>query len=310
MHSARKGGKSEQSEQPATYAYIYKDSPSLQETTDFPITPTSQMLSQMFGSRRQNRNRGNSRGAMNNPTSSQPISWDAALDDGSETEYDDGEAEYRQPVTPVEEDNMRLPDDIVAQLSPGRSRENGRRTHNPNSTTPGVYRSRLLLTRPPAGETRNRGESDQRQRREEAVRVFCPPEGETTRRSRGGGWSEERQEREAALKQIGAHIEVVEVTQNYELKRGGRPCDQPLNVLKNLKWVAFNFKRELPWHKITKIEFIRNDRLYERFRKTKEEFKRLGKTTKEMLLFHGTRSENVKGLLWSLRGAELTICLG
>jgi len=241
---------------------------------------------------------------MNNPTSSQPTSWDAALDDDSETEYD--EAEYPQPFTPVEEDNKRMPDDIVAQLfSPGRSRENGRRTHNPNSTTSGVYKSQLLTR----DERRNRGESDQRQRREEAVRVFCPPEGETSRRSRGGGWSEERQEREAALRQIGAHIEVVEVTQNYELKRGGRPCDQPPKVLKILKWVAFNFKRELPGHRITKIEFIRNDRLYERFRKTKEEFKRLGKTTKEMLLYHGTRSENVKRLLRSL-GGELTICLG
>jgi hypothetical protein len=242
---------------------------------------------------------------MNNPTSSQPTSWDAALDDGSETEYDD-EAEYRQPLTPVEEDNMRLPADTLAQLfSPGRSRENGRRTHNPNSTTPGVYTSQLL-TRPRAEERRNRGESDQRQRREEAVRVFCPPEGETTRRSRGGGWSEGRQEREAALRQIGARIEVLEVTPNYELKLGGRPCDQPPKVLKILKWVAFNFKRELPGHRITKIEFIRNDRLYERFRKTKEEFKRLGKNTKEMLLYHGTRSENVKRLLWSLGGAELT----
>jgi hypothetical protein len=269
----------------------------------------------MFALRRQNRNRGNSRGAMNNPTSSQPTSWDEALDDGSETDYDDGEAEYRQPLTPVEEDNMRLPDDIVSHFSPGQSRKNGRRTHNPNSTTPGVYTSQLL-TWPPAGEKRNRGESDQRQRGEEgqrgeeAVRVFCPPEGETTRRSRSGGWSEERQEREAALKQIGANVEVVEVTQNYELKRGGRPCDQPLKVLQMLKWVAFNFKRELPEHRITKIEFIRNDRLYERFRKTKEEFKRLGKTTKEILLYHGTRSENVKRLLWPLGGAELTICLG
>lgn len=213
------------------------------------------------------------------------------MGDGSETEYDDGEAEYTQPLTPVEEDNLL--DDIVTQhFSSGRSRENGRRTRNPNSTTPGVYASRLL-TRPPAEERRNRGESDQRQRREEAVRVFCPPEGEMTRRSRGGGWSEGRQEREAALRQIGAHIEVVEVIQNYELKRGGRPCDQPPKVLKILKWVAFNFKRELPGHRITKIEFIRNDRLYERFRKTKEEFKRLGKTTKEMLLYHGTRPENV-----------------
>jgi len=236
---------------------------------------------------------------MNNPTSSQLTSWDAALDDDSETEYD-GEVEYRQPLMPVEEDNMRLPDDTVAQLfTPGR-----RRTHNPNATTPGVYASQLL-TRPQAEERRNRGESDRLQRREAAVRVFCPPEGEMTRRFLGGRWSEERQEREAALKQIGAHIEVVEVTQNYELKWGGRPCDQPLKVLKILKWVAFNFKRELPGHKITKIEFIRNDRLYERFRKTKEEFKRLGKTTKEMLLYHGTRSENVKRL-FSMVGAELT----
>jgi hypothetical protein len=250
----------------------------------------------MFASQRQNRNRhGNSRGA--NPTSSQPTSWEAALDDDSETEYDDGEANYRrQPFTPIEEDD----------ISPGRSRENGRRTHNPNSTTSGVYPSQLL-TGSSAGARRNRGESDQRQRREEAVRVFCPPEGETTRRSRGGGWSEERQQREAALGQIGAHIEVLEV-QNYELKRGGRPCDQPLNVLKILKYVAFNFKRELPGHRITKIEFIRNDRLYERFRKTKEEFQRLGKTTKEMLLYHGTSTENVKRLLWS--SGELTICLG
>jgi hypothetical protein len=211
----------------------------------------------------------------------------------SETEHDDDEVEYAQPHTPAEEDDG----------APRRNREYGGRTRNTNSAAPGVYTSQLL-TRPAVEERRNggRGQSDERQRREDAARllreIFCPPDdGETTRRSTGGGWSEERQKAEAALRQIGAHLEVVEVTENYELKQGGRPCDQPLKVLEKLKYVAFNFKRELPGHKIIKIEFIRNDRLYERFRKTKEEFKRLGKSTREMLLYHGTSSENVKRLL-------------
>jgi hypothetical protein len=102
----------------------------------------------------------------------------------------------------------------------------------------------------------------------------------------------------------------VEVTQDYRFNHNctTRPCDLSLRVLENLKWVAFNFKRELPSYKITKIEFIKNDRLYERFQKTRDEFKRLGKSTKEMLLYHGTKAANVTR--FKVYVDKLTICLG
>ena len=102
----------------------------------------------------------------------------------------------------------------------------------------------------------------------------------------------ERQEKKDALKLIGAWIEAVKVTGG----RVGPGCDAihlSLPVLKQLKWVSWNFKRELPNTRIQKIEYVLNETLYDTFNKAKEEFRRHGKNTQEMLLFHGTKPENV-----------------
>jgi len=102
----------------------------------------------------------------------------------------------------------------------------------------------------------------------------------------------ERQEKKDSLKLVGAWIEVVKVTAG-RVGPGGDAIHLSLPVLKQLKWVSWNFKRELPNMRIQKIEYVLNETLYDVFSKAKDEFRRHGKNTKEMLLFHGTKPENV-----------------
>jgi len=49
--------------------------------------------------------------------------------------------------------------------------------------------------------------------------------------------------------------------------------------------------------KITKIEYILNDKLHEQFKRAKEELKKAGRTTDEIILFHGTESNNIESYL-------------
>lgn len=234
-------------------------------------------------------------------------SWESELDDTTESESDDS---YDSESDSTEEELT-----VVSHRHTHTQRHSSqpcqpRETHfrnNANSNGSGIYASQLLNASGPASDSR-------RNAVDLGVHVlrslFCPPEVQPTHRSgrhatsRSGGQSTSRGaprdpgrgEREAALRKVGAHVDVMGVTQDYRFDRNisTRPCDLSPRVLENLKWVAFNFKRELPGYRITKIEFIINDRLYERFRKTRDDLRRLGKSAKEMLLYHGTHADNVR----------------
>jgi hypothetical protein len=102
----------------------------------------------------------------------------------------------------------------------------------------------------------------------------------------------ERQEKKDELKLVGAWVDVLKVTGGY-IAPGWDAIHLSLSVLKRLKWVSWDFKGELPNMRLTKIEYVLNETLYDTFNQTKAEFQRQGKDTKEILLFHGTKPENV-----------------
>jgi hypothetical protein len=229
--------------------------------------------------------------------SSHGESWETVLDDTTESDFDDVEDESTEDELPVISRNTYT----QRQFSqPQRAREPSY-PNNSSSNASGIFVSQLLNSSLPQPEDRKNGSKFLRA-------LFSPPEAQpTSRRSEGQSTARVaprdpgRAEREAALRNVGAHVEVIGVTQDFRFAHNvsTRPCDLSLRVLENLKWVAFNFKRELPGNKITKIEFILNDRLYKRFQKTRDEFKRLGKSTKELLLYHGTAASNVNRFkLW------------
>jgi hypothetical protein len=219
-------------------------------------------------------------------------SWATELDDTTESDFDDdAESESTDDELPVVRYSNPYPQRQFSQ--PPRPREHSY-PNNSSSNAPGIFASQLLNSSRPATEGGSNGSHFLRS-------LFSAPEAQPTTRSGGQSASRVaprdpgRAEREAALRNVGARVEVIGVTQDYRFDHNvsTRPCDLSLRVLENLKWVAFNFKRELPGYTITKIEFILNDRLYERFQKTRDEFTRLGKSTKEMLLYHGTAASNV-----------------
>lgn len=253
----------------------------------------------MFPSRSYNRNGGNSYAA--NPTAPYLKSWASVLDD---SEYDNSWSEYdKEEMYARREDKRQYPasPQMTGRQECTRSSpavRHDKPTEDDDSQfeeiiTPG---SRRLFAQhfppPPPRENTHRKHNPRSSATEDLGSLLYPHQERWT----STAW-EERQKREAALRRIGAHIDVVEVTEHYSLIPGGRPCDLPVKALESLKWVKFNFTRELQHIRVRKIEFIWNDRLYERFQKTREEFKRQGKTTKEMLLYHGTKAGNVSRLL-------------
>jgi hypothetical protein len=103
----------------------------------------------------------------------------------------------------------------------------------------------------------------------------------------------ERQKKRDALKLVGAWVDVVKINAANRLVPGGDAIDLTHEVLTQLKWVSWNFKKELPNIRIHKIEYVLNPRLYRIFEQTKNELRRHRKSTKEMLLFHGSTQKNV-----------------
>lgn len=55
-----------------------------------------------------------------------------------------------------------------------------------------------------------------------------------------------------------------------------------------MKLVRDRFVAAFPKLAIIKIDYIMNTHLYKTFDNTRREFKRLGKNTNEVILFHGT----------------------
>jgi hypothetical protein len=104
--------------------------------------------------------------------------------------------------------------------------------------------------------------------------------------------SAERQEKKDALKLVGVWIDVLKVTGGH-IGPGGDPVHLSFPILNQLKLVSSNFKGELPNLRLKKIDYVLNETLYDIFKQTKTEFRREGKDTKEQLLFHGTKAENV-----------------
>jgi hypothetical protein len=70
-------------------------------------------------------------------------------------------------------------------------------------------------------------------------------------------------------------------------------------ILKQMRIVKDNFSKNLPSYTISKIEYIMNDALYQQFNNTKAEFRKFGRNTKEIIVFHGTNPQNVDRYLLS-----------
>ena len=73
-------------------------------------------------------------------------------------------------------------------------------------------------------------------------------------------------------------------------------------ILEQMRVIKENFLQNLPGSTIIKIEYIMNDTLYKQFNDTKAKFRNSPrKSTKEVLLFHGTKPENIDKYLDSKR---------
>ena len=64
-------------------------------------------------------------------------------------------------------------------------------------------------------------------------------------------------------------------------------------IVDHLKSVKTLFLKHLPHHQITKIEWIINPKLQEQFEDTRQKLRNAGRSTKEIILFHGTAPANV-----------------
>jgi hypothetical protein len=102
-----------------------------------------------------------------------------------------------------------------------------------------------------------------------------------------------RRQKDSTLAKIGAQVFVMKVNNQNTLVDGGRAVDLTPAILQQLSYVKWNFVKHLPTAKIVKIEYVLNQKLYKGFQDTKNQLKKHGKSTKEMLLFHGTRAENL-----------------
>ena len=73
--------------------------------------------------------------------------------------------------------------------------------------------------------------------------------------------------------------------------------DLSLPMLKRTAQVKSNFALQMPptvqFRRIDRIEYIINDTLYKNFNRTKKIFEILGKSTEEILLFHGSAPKNI-----------------
>jgi hypothetical protein len=100
---------------------------------------------------------------------------------------------------------------------------------------------------------------------------------------------EDRQRKQAELQQVGVYVDVRPINGWGSLDAR----DLSSAILKQMKVVKACFLKNLTTFTISKIEYVMNDALYKLFNDTKAEFRKFGKSTREMLLFHGTHPQNV-----------------
>ena len=75
---------------------------------------------------------------------------------------------------------------------------------------------------------------------------------------------------------------------------GGGDLDEVTpEIVDHLKSVKTLFMRHLPGHRIVKIEWIINPTLQEQFENTRQKLRKVRRSTKEVILFHGTAPANV-----------------
>jgi hypothetical protein len=229
----------------------------------------------------------------------QPELWDEEEEE-SETSCD---SDYGRPYrrdTRVESGfqaprvrEATSPPDLLFAARP--ATQNGRRIERRNQwrdqETQKAQREAELRKR----EAQKQKEAERRKRELRARKAQEEREAERKERERErkAQQAAARQEKENALKQIQAWVEVLKVNRRNSLENGGPAIELSHRNLVRLAWVRHNFLKHLSNYRIQKIQFIYNDNLYKRFERTKIEFRRHGKPTKEMLLFHGTKPENV-----------------
>jgi hypothetical protein len=105
---------------------------------------------------------------------------------------------------------------------------------------------------------------------------------------------QKRKQKEEALHKatVGAPIGVRRINPDKTIVDVGLDT-LPVEVITHLKNLKATFSKSLPAYKVTKVEWIMNDRLRAQFEKCKEDFQRKGRSTEELLLFHGTAQQNI-----------------
>ena len=71
-------------------------------------------------------------------------------------------------------------------------------------------------------------------------------------------------------------------------------------IVNLLKVVKELFSKSLPAHQVKKIEWIINPKLEEKFENTRQLLQKRGRSTTEVILFHGTAQQNINPYLTHL----------
>ena len=95
-----------------------------------------------------------------------------------------------------------------------------------------------------------------------------------------------------AVSKIGAPVSVRRVNPWGTIMEASNNELTP-EIVKHLKHLVQVFTKNIPEHRIVKLEWIVNRRLETQFESTRQQLKKAKHSTKEMLLFHGTASKNV-----------------
>jgi hypothetical protein len=94
------------------------------------------------------------------------------------------------------------------------------------------------------------------------------------------------------ITQIGAPIGVRRANLGRGLTEGSL-TDLTPDIIERLQHVKFTFSRSLPLFRIQKVEWIVNERLQADFENCREQLRRCGRPTNELLLWHGTAPQNL-----------------
>lgn len=101
-----------------------------------------------------------------------------------------------------------------------------------------------------------------------------------------------QQEHEADMsiqKEVGVRV-VVQKAENGGVMRTAQLHNLTSSVLEQIKVVKRKFSKSFPRFKISKIEYIMNDFLFNEFNMAKNALEREGRPVEEQILFHGTSS--------------------